>query len=453
MKSNGAGKTRFSAALIPPSDRQPPDEPPVIQPIELPFDTHPAVRSGQRRHRLLNILFLILALALLVAGGGGLIAYLSRHPIYVDQKIADPAPPQPSRAPEQTPEPPAPGQQTAEPSLADKTMQPVRGEPAIEPALGEKTIKTATADGLEPESKPPAAEKGQAVANDETAQKVHSLIASGKAHEENNQMAFALADYQAAVKADPESAEARTALERAKRVMVAARFKELMSEGMTAFHRKDYPLARKKLMEAGSIGPGSPEVKNALAQVDAAVDLARIESLHQSARQAESAEDWERALSDYQAALSVDPNLAFAVDGLKRAERYSRWVREIRQYIEKPSLLELDRHLAKALRVLEDAGADPPRGERFAEDLGELEKLVRIAQTPVKVVIQSDNLTDVAVYKVGRLGQFEKRELNLRPGTYTVVGGRPGYRDVRRKIRVAAGETRLQVTIKCTEKI
>jgi hypothetical protein len=44
-------------------------------------------------------------------------------------------------------------------------------------------------------------------------------------------------------------------------------------------------------------------------------------------------------------------------------------------------------------------------------------------------------------------------ELELRPGTYTVVGTRDGYQDVRQKIVVKPGPQSLRITIKCKVKV
>ena len=71
----------------------------------------------------------------------------------------------------------------------------------------------------------------------------------------------------------------------------------------------------------------------------------------------------------------------------------------------------------------------------------------------MKITIESDNLTHVAVYRVGKLGRFSVRELKLRPGTYTVVGNRDGYQDVRQKIVVKPGRQALHITVKCRVKI
>lgn len=55
------------------------------------------------------------------------------------------------------------------------------------------------------------------------------------------------------------------------------------------------------------------------------------------------------------------------------------------------------------------------------------------------VQLASDNLTDVQIYRVGRLGSFESRQIELLPGKYTAVGTRAGYRDVRREFTIIPG--------------
>jgi lactam utilization protein B len=75
------------------------------------------------------------------------------------------------------------------------------------------------------------------------------------------------------------------------------------------------------------------------------------------------------------------------------------------------------------------------------------------ADVPVQVAIRSDNVTQVTIYRIGALGTFEQRSLELAPGNYTVVGTRPGYRDVRRELNVTPGAVLEPVVIRCEEKI
>jgi hypothetical protein len=57
------------------------------------------------------------------------------------------------------------------------------------------------------------------------------------------------------------------------------------------------------------------------------------------------------------------------------------------------------------------------------------------------------------IYHVGRLGQFRDHHLELRPGSYTAMGSRPGYRDVRIVFTVLPGAAPLSVEIRCGEPI
>ena len=93
------------------------------------------------------------------------------------------------------------------------------------------------------------------------------------------------------------------------------------------------------------------------------------------------------------------------------------------------------------------------QGPRLRQQLKKLAELITIAQTPVQVRLESDNETNVVVYKIGRLGRFTAHDLELRPGTYTIVGTRDGYRDVRHTLMVIAGRTPGPVLIRCEDKI
>src|SRR3569833_3417638 len=59
---------------------------------------------------------------------------------------------------------------------------------------------------------------------------------------------------------------------------------------------------------------------------------------------------------------------------------------------------------------------------------------------PVRLSLVSDNATAVAIPSIGQFGTFAKRKNKLKPGRYTVIGTRDGYREVYRDITVIAGQ-------------
>jgi tetratricopeptide (TPR) repeat protein len=282
---------------------------------------------------------------------------------------------------------------------------------------------------------------------------VRRLMESGSRHEKNGNISFAHADYQEALQLDPESKEARQALARVKGQIRDGEFQALMSQGLTALHNNNYQLARAKLLKAKSFRPKSREVKDALAQVDQAIRLANIETYRQKAIAAEQAENWEQALNAYQQALKIDSNVQFAARGKQRSLKFIRIDKRINFFLKQPAALESDRQLDNAIQLIAEIEVIDPKGPRLKDQFDKLTGLVKAAQIPVKIILESDNFTEVAVYKVGKLGRFASRELSLRPGTYTVVGTRDGYQDVRKKIIIKPGQGPMRMAVKCEVEI
>ena len=297
----------------------------------------------------------------------------------------------------------------------------------------------------------PSAQQG--LKRSQTIDAVFQLMESGEWHENMNALSLARAEYEKALQLDPAANAARQAINRVALLIKEQQFSQLMSQGLTAFHNNDHARARARLLKAKSLKPDSREVSDALKQVDQALRLARIDRLRDAAQKAEQAEDWQAALNSYLAVLDIDQNLQFATRGKERAGHQIRIAKRLDYYLTRPQVLESDQQLQNAVLLLHEAREVEPQSRKLTEGVKELAELVKIAQTPVIITIESDNLTQIAVYKVGKLGRFSQRELKLRPGTYTVVGARDGYQDVRQKIVVKPGQQSLRVTVKCRIKI
>ena len=282
---------------------------------------------------------------------------------------------------------------------------------------------------------------------------VTRLLESGSRHEKDGNISFAHADYSEALQLDPESQEAKRALARVKTQISDEEFQQLMSEGLTALHNENYTLARTKLLKAKSFRPKSREVKDALVLVDQSIRLARIETYRRKAADAEQAENWQQALNAYEMVLNIDSKVRFAVQGKERALKLIRIEKRLNFFLQQPAVLESDPQLGNAIQLMAEIEEIDPKGERLLDQYAKLTRLVDAAQTPVKIILESDNLTEVAVYKVGKLGRFANHELSLRPGTYTVVGTRDGYQDVRKKVVIKPGQTPPRIAIICEVKI
>ena len=126
---------------------------------------------------------------------------------------------------------------------------------------------------------------------------------------------------------------------------------------------------------------------------------------------------------------------------------------QLQTYLDRPARLFSQEGRAAARNVLGQAQAVPSPGPRLAAQAQRLVRLLHESETPVRIALASDNLTDVQIYRVGRLGSFERRDLELLPGRYTVVGTRNGYRDVRKEVTLLPGAPPPQLVIRCEEPI
>ena len=188
-------------------------------------------------------------------------------------------------------------------------------------------------------------------------------------------------------------------------------------------------------------------------QVDQGLRLQDITTLEYEAQSLEQDEHWDAVVKTYEEILKVDSTLTFASEGLQYGREMSALHKQLDDLIGEPDRLSIPSVMQKATMLVVNITTRPNVGARLAGQRDELSRLLKRAATPLVVPLVSDNVTEVSIYKVGRLGNFMRKEVNLRPGTYVVVGSRPGFRDVRLEFRVAPEIDMQPVIVQCEERI
>ncbi len=224
-----------------------------------------------------------------------------------------------------------------------------------------------------------------------------------------------------------------------------------MSEGLNALENNRWQEARAALEKASRLKPNTPEVADGLARVAAGKKLEMISSGVRLAAEFEAAERWRDAERTYAGILALDASVMLALAGRERTTARAELDEKLVYHIQNPARLSSLAVFEEATTLLENADAESAPGPRLKSQISKLQEILDLASRPILVVLESDNLTDVVIYKVGRQGRFERRELDLRPGIYTVVGSRNGYRDVRVRFEVSATSAPKPVVILCKE--
>jgi tetratricopeptide (TPR) repeat protein len=259
--------------------------------------------------------------------------------------------------------------------------------------------------------------------------------------------------YREVLTLDSEWAPARTALEEINAALASQRLETLLSRGYSALAEEEYAEARGHFEAALALAPGSKSAADGLAQAEQGQKLATIALAEARALAFERREMWPEAIGVYEAALTADATLDFARTGLERARARADLDIKLETLLASPNLLFTDSVLADAGRIADEARELAAPESRIGGQVARLDELIRLASTPVTVELTSDELTEVTVYRVGPLGAFATKAVQVRPGTYTAIGSRDGYRDVRETFTVLPGRALSPIRIVCTEPI
>lgn len=275
----------------------------------------------------------------------------------------------------------------------------------------------------------------------------------GEQAEGSGDLAAARTAFTQAVELDSEYPPAAAALQRVSTRLADIGYRDAMTRALAALDSGRLSEAGRALQEASGYKPDDVAVGDAQRRLAAARQQSRLAGLRRHADERVHAEDWQGAVSVYRQALKVDPNAGFATDGLALAQSRARLHEQIDHYLGKPSRLYSDEPLANAGQLLEAAAGAPGDEPVLAGKIARLRRLVTEAATPLPVSLRSDGETEVVIYHVGRLGQFDSHSMQLRPGDYTVVGSRRGYRDVRKTLSVRPGKPGPVLVIRCEEPV
>jgi hypothetical protein len=287
----------------------------------------------------------------------------------------------------------------------------------------------------------------------ETLDEVFSLTAAAAAAERAGRLPDAVRDYEEALKLDPETAAASEGLARAKNLIASNAYAAAMSKAMSALSEGDPAAARQALAAAGRIRPAAPEVQNGLARAAELERQQQVVGHQQKGEEFERSERWKEALAEYEAALKVDPALAYALQGRARVQPRLGLHQQFEELNASPERLLSAAVRTQASALLAEAKKVASPGPVLSRQVEQLSAALAQARIPMPVVLRSDNQTQVAINRATQLGTFSQHRLDLLPGRYVLIGTRQGYRDVRRELTVLPGKTPDPVTIQCEERI
>ena len=188
-----------------------------------------------------------------------------------------------------------------------------------------------------------------------------------------------------------------------------------------------------------------------LQQARAELQFQQTRALLMEASSAQQREDWAAADAAYLKALAVSPYLKAAHQGRKQVAPYIEAHQRL-DALKLPDGLYDKVMRARAKEWFAYVQEKKLDDRKIAKARKDLAAALKLAVTPVSLVLTSDNQSEIEVYGVGKLGRLERQTMQLVPGDYVVVASRPGYRDARATLEVRPGKA-ITLDIRCTESI
>jgi len=287
----------------------------------------------------------------------------------------------------------------------------------------------------------------------ETLPALLQLAEEATAAQSNGELASAVEKLRAAVALDPLHRNTGDQLANAEEALKQRNYQRAMSLGYDALDQAQFAEANRQFQQAQQLDPESAELLLAQADLKTAEIAATLAGLKNQGARYEQQENWSKALATYQKAKRIDGAVIFAQDGLRRSQVREALDKRLVETLSAPLRLADEKLAQTAALLLEEAKGITNPGALLKKQISNLTTVLQQANTAIAVTLQSDANTDVVVYRVKRLGRFTEQQLTLRPGKYTAVGTRIGYRDVRKEFTVQHDQTQALISIVCTETI
>ena len=256
-----------------------------------------------------------------------------------------------------------------------------------------------------------------------------------------------------AIMLDPYRKQTKTSMENLNKQIKEKTFIEFMSEGFEAMDQNNFSSARKVFNEALKTYPERPDVYDALNQLESRESSFQIKERIKNAEANENLENWSEAKKEYEALLESDNSLVSLKARLINVRIRAELDEQLENLINNPLTLRSDELHQKAKKLLKTAQGINQRGAKLEKQIESVSKIIVQARNPIPVNFFSDNKTKVTIFKIGSLGLFEKRTIELVPGKYVALGQRIGFRDVRLDFAIEPNEGDKNISIMCVESI
>ena len=230
------------------------------------------------------------------------------------------------------------------------------------------------------------------------------------------------------------------------------RLNRSMSRGFQHLDRAEWQEAEAAFTEALRADPDSAAARDALEDLRRRRTGAELAAYRDRLEAQVELENWAEALALLERMRELAPDDATTAGDLSRIGHLADVEGRIDGYLSRPQRLSA-KGVRDQVKALLDTTADPEAyGARITGKRESLLQSLTTWTTPVELTIRSDDRTEVRIRPGRVLGKFRERRLEVFPGDYVLSGRRVGYREVSLRLAIAPGADTLSVEVVCHER-
>ena len=242
-------------------------------------------------------------------------------------------------------------------------------------------------------------------------------------------------------------------LELLKKIIRKQNFDNHISLGFSEIENHETKKARYHYQKAEKIYPERPELKALLKQILIEEKSYRTEQALKQAEQATREDNWVGAMAEFEKAKKNMPSNEEAIKGIKLAKEILRLQSVLTQYEKSPYRLADNGVLNEAKKILEHASYFSKQSSILRKKIKQLSELISTFNQLISVMVTSDNMTDIQVRGIGKLGSIYNKTIELKPGYYTFEGTRNGFKSKLLQVLIPYNKNNYSVRIICDEPI
>ena len=226
-----------------------------------------------------------------------------------------------------------------------------------------------------------------------------------------------------------------------------------ISSGFSEIEMHKIKEARYHYQKAKKIDPKRKELKVLLSQILTEEKSYRIQQAIRHAEQATRQDNWQQAKAGFAKVIKDMPENKIAIKGLKRANEILKFQSVLGQYIKSPYRLTDSGVLSGAKKILVQAEYASKHSSGIKKQMEQLNKLIATFNRLIPVKVMSDNMTDIHVRGIGKLGVIFHKTILLKPGDYIFEGTRKGFKSKLLQVLIPYDQNNYSVSIICDESI